>query len=205
MESDEIRKTRGRPRAFDRALALDKALRLFWAQGYEGTSMSDLTSALGINAPSLYAAFESKPALYSEALELYLARQHEQITALMDQALSAREALEAMLYAAAEQYTRPDQPAGCPIASGVLRSAEANEAMAQLTATHRRNALAMIAGRIALDIRRGLMSAQTDVDGLAMFYAGVIQGMSVQAIDGASHAQLNALVKIALRAWPAHA
>ncbi|WP_197053885.1 TetR/AcrR family transcriptional regulator [Chitinibacter sp. ZOR0017] len=199
----EIKKTRGRPRAFDRTQALELALHLFWAKGYEGASLSDLTSTLGINAPSLYAAFESKPALYREALDLYLAQQYEHIGALLAAAPSAREGLEAMLRGAAVQFTSPDHPPGCPIASGVLRCAEANAAIGELTAEHRRSTRAMMLARLQQGQAAGELPAQIDTQALAGFYAGVIQGMSVQAIDGASCADLQKMVDLAMQAWPA--
>ncbi len=199
----EIKKTRGRPRAFDRTQALELALHLFWAKGYEGTSLSDLTSTLGINAPSLYAAFESKPALYREAIDLYLAQQYERIGASLAAAPSAREGLEAMLRGAAVQFTAPDHPPGCPIASGVLRCAEANAAICEFTAEHRRTTRAMMLARLQQGQAAGELPAQLDTQALAGFYAGVIQGMSVQAIDGATCADLQKMVDLAMQAWPA--
>lgn len=198
----EIKKSRGRPRAFDRTQALELALKLFWAKGYEGTSLSDLTNTLGINAPSLYAAFESKPALYRESINLYLAQQYKRIDALLAQAATARIGLDAMLREAAEQFTAPDQPPGCPIASGVLRCAEANAAIAQLTAEHRRNTRTMMLKRLQQGQTEGDIPAEIDLIALAGFYAGVIQGMSVQAIDGASQADLLKMTDIAMQAWP---
>jgi TetR/AcrR family transcriptional regulator, copper-responsive repressor len=198
----EIKKSRGRPRAFDRTQALGLALQLFWAKGYEGTSLSDLTSTLGINAPSLYAAFESKPALYRESINLYLTQQYERISAVLAQAATAHIGIDAMLRGAAEQFTAPHHPPGCPIASGVLRCAEANTAIALLTADHRRNTRAMMLERIQQGQRNEELTVQMDVNALADFYAGIIQGMSVQAIDGASKADLLKMVDLAMQAWP---
>ena len=201
----EIKKSRGRPRAFDRTQALELALQLFWAKGYEGTSLSDLTSTLGINAPSLYAAFESKPALYRESISLYLAQQYERIGALLAQATTARIGLDAMLRNAAEQFTAPDHPPGCPIASGVLRCAEANAAIGELTADHRRSSRAMMLARLQQGQHDGDLAAKIDINALAGFYAGVIQGMSVQAIDGASKTDLLKMADFAMQAWPENA
>ncbi|WP_348944769.1 TetR/AcrR family transcriptional regulator [Chitinibacter sp. FCG-7] len=198
----EIKKSRGRPRAFDRTQALELALQLFWAKGYEGTSLSDLTSTLGINAPSLYAAFESKPALYRESINQYLAQQYERISALLSQAPTARIGLNAMLRGAAEQFTAPNHPPGCPIASGVLRCAEANAAIGELTADHRRNTRAMMLARLQQGQQDGDLPADLDIHALAGFYAGVIQGMSVQAIDGASTVDLLNMADLAMKAWP---
>ncbi|WP_157669774.1 TetR/AcrR family transcriptional regulator [Chitinibacter sp. GC72] len=198
----ENKKSRGRPRAFDRTQALELALHLFWAKGYEGTSLNDLTSTLGINAPSLYAAFESKPALYRESIDLYLAQQYERIGALLAQAATARIGLDSMLRGAAEQFTAPDHPPGCPIASGVLRCAEANAAIGELTADHRRNTRAMMLARLQQGQQDGDLPVDLDIHALAGFYAGIIQGMSVQAIDGASTADLLKMADLAMQAWP---
>src|SRR5271169_3600422 len=104
---------RGRPRSFDRDLALGKALDLFWERGYEGTSLSDLTAAMGIASASLYAAFGSKEELFREALMLY----GMTVGAPPGQALrehpDTRDAFEAMLRAAADAMTIPDAPRGC--------------------------------------------------------------------------------------------
>jgi AcrR family transcriptional regulator len=198
----EIKKSRGRPRAFDREQALDQALQLFWAKGYEGTSLADLTTALGINAPSLYAAFESKPALYQAALNRYLAEQFKQLATMLAKASSAREGIADILHSVAAQFTQPDRPPGCPVASGVLRCAEANDEISQFTAEQRRTVRAMIQQRLQNDCAAGLLPVTLDTDALAGFYASVIQGMSVQAIDGASKAELLNIAEIALQAWP---
>lgn len=198
----EIKKSRGRPRAFDREQALDLALQLFWAKGYEGTSLADLTTALGINAPSLYAAFESKPALYQASLNRYLAEQFKQLSAMLAKVSSAREGIANLLHNVAAQFTQVDRPPGCPVASGVLRCAEANEEISLFTAEHRRTVRAMIQQRLNSDCVIGLLPVTVDTNALAGFYASVIQGMSVQAIDGASQAELLNIAEIALQAWP---
>ena len=198
----EIKKTRGRPRAFDREQALDLALQLFWAKGYEGTSLADLTTALGINAPSLYAAFESKPALYQASLNRYLAEQFKQLAAMLATASSAREGITDLLRSVAAQFTQANHPPGCPVASGVLRCAEANDEISLFTAEHRRTVRAMIQQRLYRDCVAGLLPASLDTNALAGFYASVIQGMSVQAIDGANQAELLNISEIALQAWP---
>jgi len=198
----EIKKTRGRPRAFDREQAMDQALQLFWAKGYEGTSLADLTTELGINAPSLYAAFESKPALYQASINRYLAEQFKQLAVMLATASSAREGIADLLRSVAAQFTQADRPPGCPVASGVLRCASSNDAISQFTAEHRRTVRAMIQQRLFSDCVTGLLLATLDTNALAGFYASVIQGMSVQAIDGASQAELLNIAEIALQAWP---
>ena len=198
----ENKPARGRPRAFDRARALDQALTLFWRNGYEGTSLADLTAALGITPPSLYAAFGSKDALYREALDLYLATRSARVKQALEGAGPARAALEAALRLAADIFAGADGPRGCPVASGVLRCGPDHHGLAEHTARLRR----MMSDTIALRLERaradGELAAGTDTAALAAFYASVIQGMSVQAIDGSSPAALGDIVGFAMAAWP---
>jgi AcrR family transcriptional regulator len=199
----ESKQPRGRPRAFDRARALDQALTLFWQNGYEGTSVADLTAALGITPPSLYAAFGSKDALYREALDLYLATRSERVRAALERAGPARAALEAALNLAADIFAGADGPRGCPVAGGVLRCAPEHHALAAHTAALRRLMSDTIARRLERARVDGELAAGTDSAALAGFYASLIQGMSVQAIDGASRAALGDIVGFAMAAWPA--
>ena len=111
---------RGRPRSFDRAAALHRAMEVFWARGYDGASMADLTAAMGINSPSLYAAFGCKEALFREALELYETGEGGSASRSLQEAPTARAGIEAMLRENAVAYTAPDRPPGCMI---VLASA----------------------------------------------------------------------------------
>ena len=97
---------RGRPRSFDRAAALRRAMEVFWAKGYDGASLSDLTAAMRINSPSLYAAFGSKESLFREALALYSATEGTEIWTALPDAPTAREAIERFLRATAEAFTR---------------------------------------------------------------------------------------------------
>ncbi|MBF6482277.1 TetR/AcrR family transcriptional regulator, partial [Nocardia cyriacigeorgica] len=106
---------RGRPRAFDRDVALRRAMEVFWEHGYEGASMTDLTSAMGINSPSLYAAFGGKEALFREAIELYGRTEGGLTARALREEPTARAAIEAMLRDNAVAYTAPDKPHGCMV------------------------------------------------------------------------------------------
>jgi TetR/AcrR family transcriptional regulator, copper-responsive repressor len=198
----EQKRSRGRPRSFDRDSALHTALLLFWQHGYEGASIAQLSAAMAVNAPSLYAAFGSKEQLYREALELYA----KQYGALLSQPLmaggSAREALRQTLVAAARNFSASATPAGCPLASGMLHCASEHQGAAQISAAMRLAAQQAFAQRIEQGIRAGDVSRDCNVTALAGLFAAVIQGLSVQAIDGASQSQLLAVAEAAMQAWP---
>ena len=109
---------RGRPRSFERATALRCAMEVFWAKGFDGASLADLRAAMGINSPSLYAAFGSKEGLFREAVALYGVTEGTEIWTALPQAPTAREAIERFLRASAVSFTRPDRPAGCLVVLG---------------------------------------------------------------------------------------
>ncbi len=196
------KRARGRPRAFDKAQALKAALTLFWRHGYEGTSIADLTRAMKISAPSLYAAFGSKEQLYREVLDLYLATHGVPVARALSGPSSARTAVGEMLTAAAGQFTHPALPQGCLVANGALRCAEENRFATRETATLRRLLQDALRQRLARAVNDGELAMDTDTAGLAAFYTSVVQGMSVQAVDGASRRQLIALAEYAMAAWP---
>lgn len=193
----------GRPRGFDREKALCAAMQLFWRQGYDGTSLAQLTAAMKINAPSLYAAFGSKQQLYQEVLNLYLAEQGGRSLHILQSNATAREAVEAMLLQMAHDFTAEQNLPGCLIASGALRCADDNKSVANHTASLRQLAKSAIFERLEQGVRQHELATNTDCQTLAGYFATVVQGMSVQARDGSSAAQLVAIVKLAMRAWPA--
>lgn len=189
---------RGRPRSFDRAAALDKATRLFWARGYDAVSIADLTNALEISAPSLYAAFGDKRALFFEAV------QHFQDTygLELDPARPAREAVHQLLRDAAAAYTDPLLPPGCMVISSAVNTAAESAEIAAALAKRRKGLQQAITGRIRAAVRTGELPEDTDVTGLAGLFTATIQGMSQRARDGASRRELQAVADAAMRAWP---
>src|SRR5258707_15468488 len=114
------KETRGRPRGFDRTEALVRAMKVFWARGYEGASISDLKAEMGIGSPSLYAAFGSKEELFREAVKLYSATEGSDTWRSLQTAPTAREGIEGVLMYTARAFTRPDKPPGCLVGLSAL-------------------------------------------------------------------------------------
>jgi AcrR family transcriptional regulator len=192
----------GRPRAFDADEALDQALRVFWERGYEGAALSDLTEAMGINRPSLYAAFGNKESLFRKALDRYTERQAVHVRDALDQP-TARAAAERMLCGAADVSTRPGCPTGCLSLQGGLAMGEDAVATRERLADWRRTGEAGLRDRFERAKAEGDLPAHVDAADLAKFVVLVAQGISVQAADGVGREQLHRMVDIALAAWPA--
>ncbi|WP_224245981.1 TetR/AcrR family transcriptional regulator [Hyalangium gracile] len=191
---------RGRPRGFDRDAALEQALQLFWRRGYEGTSIADLTEELGITAPSLYSAFTSKAELYREALARYRAQEGALAARTLAEEPTFQAAVSRMLRESAHEFTRPGRPGGCMVSTAVLGCASENEEVARHVASLRGDTLRVLRERVEQAISEGELPADTDAEALARFIGAVVQGMSVQARDGADEAALLAIVETALKA-----
>ncbi len=194
---------RGRPRGFDADAALDKAVRVFWQKGYEGASLSDLTEAMGINRPSLYAAFGDKETLFRKALDRYLAGAMTAPMEALEEIADTRMAVCAWLRLLAHSLTDPAHPPGCLVVHGALScSAEAAPAAGALLEC-RQSGEARVRARLERGLAAGDLPAGTDVAALACFFATVMQGMAVQAKSGAGRDALLAVVDRAMAAWPA--
>ena len=190
---------RGRPRAFDRTSALAKATRLFWQKGYEATSISDLTKAMGIGSPSLYAAFGSKEALYTEALSHYRDSYDELAWGRFFAAGTAREAMEALLMDSAAVLTGSsvDIPRGCMVTLSAVAS-EGHPELGELVRSARAAGLDRMKHRLRRAVKEGEIPASTNVHQLARFMQTVQTGMSILARDGASRADLEGVAEVAL-------
>jgi len=195
------RRKTGRPLSFDRDVALEQAMLTFWAHGYETTSIVDLTTAMGVTAPSLYTAFGDKKRLFLEAVELY-AGDPAAMANRIGGASTSYEAARDMLLAAATAFTGETTPKGCLLASATA-SGSAYSADVQRTVAKIRGAIAeSIRARIEQDIAAGLLPTNTQAFALAGLVIAVIQGMSVLARDGAPRARLIDIGTAALGAWP---
>ncbi|MEU5434993.1 TetR/AcrR family transcriptional regulator [Streptomyces sp. NPDC020719] len=201
-ERTSERTTERRPRrAFDRDKALEIALTEFWRHGYETTSVAMLTKAMGINPPSLYAAFGDKRQLFSEAVQLYSRTHGSQGARALDEP-TARGAVEALLRFAAADYADPSHPPGCFVINGATNCTPAAEDVkAELRAVREATKRA-IEEKIAADVATGQLPDTVDANALATFYAAVIQGMDTQACDGVDRATLERVADIAMAAWP---
>jgi AcrR family transcriptional regulator len=178
-----------RPRSFDRDAALEQAMLAFWANGYEGTSISDLTRAMGIAAPSLYAAFGDKRSLFAEAVARYTSGPGAVVSHWLGEP-TAREAVQRMLRDGARAYTSGDHPRGCLVVTEPLLDQERAASRTALRA------------RVQRGLDEGDLPAGTDIDALAGFVGVVIGGMSARARDGATTEELLAIAETAMAAWP---
>ncbi len=191
--------TKGRPRAFDRDAALDKALALFWAKGFEGVSIADLTETTGVNPPSLYAAFGNKEALFREALDLYEAGPGGYIEAALAEP-DARGVAEALLEGCIEATTGANSPRGCLVVQGALASGDGAAPLREELQARRRKAAERIRRRFAVAKAKGDLPGGADPGDLARYLTTVINGLSVLAADGASRAQMRRVADQALHA-----
>ncbi|MEV7021643.1 TetR/AcrR family transcriptional regulator [Kitasatospora sp. NPDC093558] len=192
--------TRGRPRSFDREAALEQALRLFWERGYEATSVADLTAAMGIRPPSLYAAFGDKQTLFAEVVARYQETYGVYATRAFAEEPTARAGVERMLRAAAALLTDPEHPWGCLLVGSTVNCTSPE--IVQAVREQREANVRALESRIRADIAAGLAPAGTDAAELAQFTATVVQGMTLRARDGASRAELEQVATAAMRAWP---
>lgn len=197
-------RVRGRPRAFDRDTALEQATRLFWTKGFEATSIADLTQAMGIGAPSLYAAFHSKEALYAEALRHYAQANEGYVWTAFQSAASAREAVRCLLMDSAAALTGgiADMPRGCMVTLSSVDS-EGHAELGALVRSARAVTFDRLTTRIRQAIVEGEIPASTDPLALARFVQTLQNGMSILARDGASRAELEAVTDLAMAGWDA--
>lgn len=191
---------RGRPRSFDRDAALERAMEVFEEKGYDGASMADLTKAMGINSPSLYAAFGCKEALFREAVDLYTTR-GAGLWEKLPQAPTAKAAVELLLRSSAISYTRDEESRGCLIVLGVLHKDETNGQAWQMLREHRAGNLRVLLERLERAVAEGELPDGLDTQAVASFYMTVQQGMSFQARDGATRETLLRIAESALAAW----
>jgi AcrR family transcriptional regulator len=191
----------GRPREFDVDEALDRALEVFWRKGYEGTTLPDLTSAMGINRPSLYAAFGSKEELFRRALDRYAEGPAAYFRAALDEP-TARAVAERLLAGTIDLVTGAQGPCGCFMVQAALACSEEAGAIRKELVSRRLAAEAAIRERFEHAHADGDLPVHACPADLARYLATVIQGMAVQAAGGASRAELRRVAALALRAWP---
>lgn len=194
--------TRGRPRTFDPDTALDQATAVFWERGYEGTSLSDLAQAMGIASASIYACFGTKADLFRQVMERYgTTYGGPPRQALIEHPL-ARDAVQAMLHATVDQITRSDAPHYCMLILAAPTGAVENHEVREFLADIRRSQFTAIKERLDRGVKDGDLTASNDViDAVARYYTTIVQGLSVQARDGATRADLETVITCAMAAW----
>lgn len=192
--------TRGRPRSFDRDQALDAAMRVFWAKGFAGASMTDLTTAMGIASPSLYAAFGSKEGLYRETIQHYVDSNIGSFWGVMELP-TARESVEGLLRNAARAFSTPGVPPGCMVLQTATEAGELSAEMSESLCEMRASNTETLARRLRRAVEEGDVAPGTDVRAVADFYATVHKGLSLSAKGGAGADELNSVVTSAMAAW----
>lgn len=201
MESLACSAPKGRPREFDIDEALTAALRVFWRHGYEGASLTELTSAMGITKPSLYAAFGNKEALFRKALDLYEREKLSYMKTALE-APTSRGVAERLLRGALEMQTSGCDPKGClGVISTVACGPEAESIKADVIARRASSEAALVA-RFERAKAEGDLPESIDPAALARYLTAVMQGLTVQAGAGACCADLTKLVETSLSLWP---
>ena len=193
--------TRGRPREFCVDDALARALEVFWSKGYDGASLNDLTEAMGINRPSMYAAFGNKEELFKKALDLYEREKMAYIGKALNQP-TARLVAETMLRGAIDTACGGDQPHGClRVINSVACSPEAGSIRQEIVARGKAGRAARVA-RFERAQTEGDIPAHVDPEGLTGVLIAMLQGISLQASQNASREDLERIAETGLALWP---
>jgi AcrR family transcriptional regulator len=192
----------GRPRSFDRQDALLRAMRVFWAVGYEGATLTGLQKAMGgITAPSFYAAFGSKEKLFREAVELYSRTLGAPMLKALTDGSTARASIDALLETAVQSFTKPGAPRGCLLVLGAINSMPANKGIRDYLCGLRARRRKAIRRRLQRAVAEGELPPGLDPAALASFYTTVVDGLAIQARDGASRKTLQFAARSAMAAW----
>ncbi len=194
----------GRPRGFDKEQAIEQAMRLFWAQGYEATSLAQLKATMGgLSTASFYAAFGSKEDLFREVLGRYLRSHGRVLSSLKDASLPPRESIERALRLSARMQTDPKHPPGCLLVLSQSIGSPENRHLQAWVATEREANRANLQSCVERAVASGELSRNTDVRALAEVFNTFLVGLSTQARDGASRTALEKAVSQLMSLWDA--
>lgn len=191
----------GRPRAFNKDEALDRAMNVFWRQGYEGASLAELTKAMGINSPSLYAAFGNKEGLLRAALDRYVQLRAEFVQQSLD-APTAREAAARLLVGTADKLTDPQNPPGCLLMQAGLACGSGAESIPSELASRRAAEEEALKQRFERAKTEGDLPESADPGVMARYVSTVLQGMGVQAAAGATREDLRNIAELTIQSVP---
>jgi AcrR family transcriptional regulator len=191
----------GRPREFDTDKALDRALKVFWRKGYEGASLLDLTKAMGINRPSLYAAFGNKESLFRKAIDRYVHGPAAHAGEALHQP-TARAVVEHLLFGSIDLITDPKNPRGCFLVQSALACGDTGECARRELVKRRAAAESGLRKRFERAVTEGDLPADCDPADLARYVVTVSHGIAVQAASGATRDELRRVAKMALASWP---
>jgi AcrR family transcriptional regulator len=193
---------RGRPREFDVDEALDSAMRVFWAKGYDGASLTDLTTAMGINRPSMYSVIGNKDELFRKAMERFLQRGEEIIKVCMD-CETARESVDTLFRAAAKMLTDPNSPGSCFTDQALISSTGVSVSIQHYLERKRRLLEDSLLARFKRAKLDGELPDSISPTDLTDYYVVIFKGMGMEAKEGASLERLLKVVDIAMECWPA--
>jgi AcrR family transcriptional regulator len=191
----------GRPRSFDMGEALDKAMEVFWRRGYDGATLAELTDAMGIKPPSLYAAFGNKEGLLKAALDRYAQRRADHMAGVVS-APTAREVAERLLFGIADSHTDPNNPPGCLLVQGGLACGAGSENIPFELASRRAQTEMELRDRFTRACTEGDLPDDADPAALARYLSSVTAGMGVMAASGCDRAALREVAQVALAAFP---
>jgi AcrR family transcriptional regulator len=190
----------GRPREFDKERVLDEAMEVFWRHGYEGTTIAELTAAMGINPPSLYAAFGSKEGLLKAALDHYSAKRAEFMCQVLA-APTARKVVELLLLRIADLQTDPANPPGCLLVAGGLACGAGAKNVPFELASRRAQTEEQLRDRFVRAKNEGDLAAEADPVALARYVSAVIAGMGVLATSGSDRDELRQVALVSLKVF----
>lgn len=191
----------GRPREFSEAAALDAAMRVFWEKGYEGTTLDDLTAAMGINRSSLYSAFGDKEALFQKVIGRYASGPLSFLHVALEEP-TARAVITSLLRRTVQFLSDPAHPAGCLTLQGGLTCGSGAESVKQAMIDWRNSGVAQIEKRLQRARRERDLPRDVRPKDLARYVTIIQNGLSIQAANGATAAEMSRAVELALRSMP---